>query len=204
MNIIYSDSDIVVCEKPVGFSSELSSGDNMVEALRKIEGTEIFTIHRLDKAVGGLMVYAKTKFAASELSKQMQDGTFVKFYYAVLCGKPEEKTAVLEDLLFKDSTKNKSYVVKRERKGVKKAKLEYEVVEELKDYTVVKVRLYTGRTHQIRVQFASRGMPLSGDKKYGATDNRENIGLFSCRLEFNHPANGERMKFELIPDTYFV
>jgi 23S rRNA pseudouridine1911/1915/1917 synthase len=144
------------------------------------------------------MVYARTKRAAADLSRAIQDGTMIKEYRAVVHGNsPEEGDWT--DLLFKDSSKNKVFVVQRERKGVKKARLEFKKIEAYPDATsLVHIRLYTGRTHQIRVQFASRGFPLVGDRKYGAKDEVKAPKLFSCRLTF--PYKGKEVSFEEIPD----
>ena len=188
MEILYSDKDLVVLVKPVGMDSE----HEVPAAL----GGEIYPIHRLDKNVGGVMVYAKTKTAAAALSKAVQEGTMVKEYVAMVHGCPPE-TGDWEDLLWKDSAKNKVFVVKRERKGVKKARLEYKRLTE-GETSLVRVRLHTGRSHQIRVQFSSRGFPLVGDHKYGSRDERKEPMLFSCRITF--PYQGETRVFEKFPD----
>ena len=153
MEILYSDKNIVVIVKPVGLDSEHDVPAQL--------GGEIYPIHRLDKNVGGVMVYAKTKSAAATLSKAVQDGAMVKEYIAMVHGTPPEQ-GDWTDLLFKDSAKNKVFVVKKERKGVKKARLEFHRLSE-GETSLVHIRLYTGRSHQIRVQFASRGFPLVGD-----------------------------------------
>ncbi|MCM1392940.1 MAG: RluA family pseudouridine synthase [Ruminococcus sp.] len=201
MRILFEDEDIIVCIKPAGVLSQSGkAGDlDMPTLLGEHTNTPIYPVHRLDKNVSGVMVYAKTNKAAASLSKQIAEHSFVKEYYALVHGELEEKSAVLEDLLFKDSRKNKVFVVNRERKGVKKAKLEYNVdsVSQLdgESVTLVRVRLHTGRTHQIRVQFASRKHPLVGDSRYGAKDGKKDIALRSCRIEFAHPVTGERMEF---------
>ena len=171
----------------------------MVTLLKEHTRGEIFPVHRLDKDVGGVMVYAKTKKAASELSKQAGDRTMEKTYLAVLHGAPEGKSGILEDLLFFDKGKNKSFTVKKERKGVKKALLSYNVLNEKAELSLVEVKLMTGRTHQIRVQFASRKMPLVGDRRYGAKDDSKIIALWSKEISFIHPAKGERMSFQNLP-----
>ena len=188
MEILYSDKDIIVCVKPVGLDSEHDVPTQL--------GGEIYTLHRLDKNVGGVMVYARTKTAASALSKAIQDGTMVKEYVAMVHGVPPE-TGDWQDLLFKDSTKNKVFVVKKERKGVKKARLEFTRLRE-GEASLVRIRLHTGRSHQIRVQFASRGYPLLGDHKYGAKDELSSPMLFSCCLSF--PYGGSTLRFEKMPD----
>lgn len=194
MDILYYDNDIAVCVKPVGVDSEHQLPSLIAERL----GGEVFTVHRLDMNVGGVMVYARTKSAAAELSKGILDGTFIKEYYAQVYGKPDEN-GIFEDLLFKDKSKNKVYVVKRERKGVKKASLEYTRITD-KDISpsLVRIRLHTGRSHQIRVQFASRGFALLGDGKYGAKDNLPSPRLYSCKLTFT--LRGKTYSFESAPD----
>lgn len=192
MEILYSDKQIVVCVKPVGLDSE----HELPGALKEQLGGELFPIHRLDKNVGGVMVYARTKNAAAALSKAVQEGTMVKEYVAVVHGTPPE-SGDWTDLLWKDSAKNKVFVVKRERKGVKKARLEFQRLTE-GDESLVRIRLHTGRSHQIRVQFASRGYPLIGDHKYGARDSSPAPMLFSCCLTFPH--GGEMRRFEFLPE----
>ena len=203
MNIIYEDKAVIVAEKPVGILSQGDTPDSMPYLLSELTGGEIYPVHRLDRGVGGIMVYAKTQSAAARLCAEVSERSFNKEYLAVVHGKPEEKSAVLEDLLFKDSRKNKTYVVKRERKGVKKAVLSYETVScgffGESEYSVVRVKLQTGRSHQIRVQFASRKHPLFGDRKYGAVDKEKNIALWSYSLGFYHPVTNERLSFTLNP-----
>ena len=192
MDILYSDKHILVCVKPVGLDSEAQ----VPAELKAQFGGEIFPIHRLDKNVGGVMVYARTKQAAAALSKAVQEGTMVKEYVALVHGTPPE-TGDWEDLLFKDSSKNKVFVVKKERRGVKKARLEFTRLT-AGEASLVRIRLHTGRSHQIRVQFSSRGFPLVGDHKYGSRDDRTAPMLFSCRLTFPH--QGTTRQFEALPD----
>ena len=187
MEILYSDKDIVVCVKPVGLDSE----HDVPQAL----GGEIFPIHRLDKNVGGVMVYARSKSAAAALSKAVQDGSLVKEYVARVHGTPPE-SGDWTDFLFKDSAKNKVFVVKKERKVVKKARLEFVRLHN----NLVRIRLHTGRSHQIRVQFASRGFPLAGDHKYGSKDEATAPMLFSCCITF--PWKGQTLRFEKFPEWY--
>ena len=189
MEILYTDKSLIVCVKPVGMDSE----KEVPETLKQLLGGEIFPIHRLDQNVGGVMVYARTKPAAAALSKLVQDGAMVKEYVAMVHGTPPE-SGDWTDFLFKDSTKNKVFVVKKERKGVKKARLEFVTLAP----SLVRVRLHTGRSHQIRVQFSSRGFPLVGDHKYGSRDEATAPMLFSCCISF--PWKGSVLKFEKLPD----
>ena len=188
MEIIYSDRDLYVIVKPIGMDSE----HEVPAAL----GGEIFPIHRLDKNVGGVMVYARTKQAAAALSKAVQEGAMVKEYLAMVHGTPPEM-GDWEDFLFKDSRKNKVFAVKKERKGVKYARLEFDRRTACEE-SLVHIRLHTGRSHQIRVQFASRGFPLVGDHKYGARDDKTAPMLFSCRITF--PFKGKELMFEASPE----
>ena len=188
MNILYSDKHYTVIVKPVGMDSE----HEVPAAL----GGEVYPIHRLDKNVGGVMVYGRTKAAAAALSKAVQEGTMVKEYVALVHGTPPE-TGDWEDWLFKDSRKNKVFVVKRQRAGVKKARLEFKRLT-TGETSLVHVRLHTGRSHQIRVQFASRGFPLVGDHKYGAKDDFPAPMLFSRRLTF--PWQGQTRTYEAAPE----
>ena len=192
MELLYTDKQILVCVKPVGLDSE----NELPNALKEVLGGEIFPIHRLDKNVGGVMVFARTKQSAAALSKAVQEGPMVKEYVALVHGTPPEQ-GDWEDWLFKDSRKNKVFVVKRERKGVKKARLEFSCLRP-GEISLVHVRLHTGRSHQIRVQFSSRGFPLVGDHKYGARDDSPAPMLFSCRITF--PWNGKPMTFEKQPE----
>ena len=194
MEILYSDKNIIVCIKPVGLDSEKQVPDLLKNEL----GGEIFTLHRLDLNVGGVMVYARNKQTASTLSKSIQDGSMIKEYMATVHGTPPE-SGDWEDLLFKDSRKNKVFVVKRQRNGVKKARLEFIRLSE-GETSVVRIRLHTGRSHQIRVQFSSRGYPLVGDHKYGSRDKRTSPMLYSCKITF--PYQGKNISFESMPEWY--
>ena len=192
MEILFSDRDIVLCVKPVGLDSEIQ----MPSALKETLGGEIYPVHRLDKNVGGVMVFARTQAAAASLSKAIQEGKLIKEYVALVHGSPPE-SGDWEDLLWKDSRKNKVFVVKRMRGGVKKARLEFTRLTSGAE-SLVRIRLHTGRSHQIRVQFASRGYPLVGDHKYGARDNVPAPMLYSCKLTFPH--KGKLLEFEKLPD----
>ncbi|MCQ2416159.1 MAG: RluA family pseudouridine synthase [Lachnospiraceae bacterium] len=215
MNILFRDEYIVVCIKPAGVVSEEAPG-GMPELLRmelKKDAAvpQIFPVHRLDKGVGGVMVYAFTKDAAASLTRQMTESapadagkTFTKEYLAVTEGVPEPASGRMEDLLFHDREKNRTYVVKRPRKGVKEAVLEYETLAsaggdpEAGAFSLVRIRLLTGRTHQIRAQFSSRKLPLCGDRRYGAKIAGD-IALWSHRLTFRHPETGEELTFRAGP-----
>ena len=195
MEILCADKHLAICVKPVGLDSETQ----VPSALKEQLGGEIFPIHRLDKNVGGVMVFARTKQAAAALSRAVQDGDMVKEYVAVVHGIPPE-TGDWEDLLFKDSRKNKVFPVKKERKGVKYARLEFKRLT-AGETSLVHICLHTGRSHQIRVQFSSRGFPLVGDHKYGSRDEKTEPMLFSCRISF--PWQGETRIFERQPDWAF-
>ncbi|MBO7148252.1 MAG: RluA family pseudouridine synthase [Clostridia bacterium] len=205
MKILYDDKDITVCIKDPDLLSEKS--ENGADILTKLEehfGGEFtfFPLHRLDFGVGGTMVFAKNKKAAAKMSEMVANREMSKEYLAVVTGVPEESTGIYRDLLFKDSKKNKSFVVDRKRAGVKEASLEYEVTQSREIngevFSLVKIKLHTGRSHQIRVQFSSRKMPLYGDRKYGAKTGSD-IALWSYRLTFNHPSSGETVKFSKLP-----
>lgn len=192
MEIIYWDKNIVVCVKPVGLDSEFQVPAKIKEILKG----EVYPIHRLDLNVGGIMVYARNKTTASSLSRSIQEGTMIKEYLAMVHGIPP-KAAIWEDYLWKDARKNKVYVVKRMRKGVKKAKLEFHRLSS-GDTSLVHIRLYTGRSHQIRVQFSSRGFPLVGDHKYGSKADELSPMLFSYKITFLYA--GKMQVFEKIPE----
>ena len=191
MEILYSDENIAVIVKPVGLDSE----KDVPQQLAKQLGGEFLTVHRLDQNVGGVMVYARDSKTAAELSRQIQSGSFAKEYVALVHGTPEE-TGDWTDLLFKDSRKNKVFVVKKERAGVKKARLTYQRLR-AGEQSLVRIRLYTGRSHQIRVQFSSRGFPLVGDHKYGSRAKETAPMLFSCCLEFDLKTH---FRFEKLPN----
>jgi len=188
MRILYSDQEIAVCVKPVGLDSE----SEVPAKLKELLDGEVFTLHRLDKNVGGVMVYARTKAAAGRLSRAIQENDMVKEYVALVHGTPPG-SGDWEDLLFKDSRKNKVFVVKKQRAGVKAARLEYRTLR-AGERSLVRIRLHTGRSHQIRVQFSSRGFPLVGDHKYGSRAEETAPMLFSCCLMF------EGRRFEVLPE----
>ena len=201
INILYKDKDILVCVKPAGVVSTDEEG-GMPALLREALGeknADVRTVHRLDMIVGGLMVYARSQEAAAGLSRQITDKSFSKDYLAVVHGRPEADEGRMDDLLFRNAAENKTYVVKRMRKGVRDAALEYKVISCKDELSLVRIHLLTGRTHQIRAQFSSRAMPLVGDRKYGAPDDGCDIALWSCELKFAHPRTKKAMAFSLEP-----
>ena len=201
LDILYEDAHIVAVKKPVGMLSEDSdSPESLPLALKNSLNTEIYTLHRLDKPVGGVMIYAKTKKGAADFSRIIAENKLTKTYLAVVEGIPAENEGRMEDLLFKDSRKNKTFVVNRMRKGVKPASLKYKVIASANNLSLVEIELETGRSHQLRVQFASRKLPLCGDGKYGSRDNKCTIALFSCKTEFSHPVTKEELCITALPD----
>ena len=191
MEILYADQQIVVFVKPVGLDSE----KDVPEKLAGLLGGQVFPIHRLDQNVGGVMVCARTKTSAAWLSRQISENQMVKEYVAMVHGTPPEQ-GDWQDLLFKDSRKNKVFVVDRKRNGVKTARLEFKCLI-AGERSLVLVRLHTGRSHQIRAQFSSRGYPLVGDHKYGSRAAETAPMLFSCRICFFH--QGEKRTFTALP-----
>lgn len=195
IKIYYADNDIAVCEKPRGVISQESPKPNMPRLLKEQLGVEtIYTVHRLDENTTGVMVYALNQKAAAVLSAQIQTGGFKKQYRAVLQGRLPEKAGRLQDLLFYDRQKSKSYIVKRQRKGVKNASLNYEVTAVSNGLTYVNIDLETGRTHQIRAQFANLKAPVLGDGRYGSSE-KTYIHLHCRKIEFTKPG-GEKAVFE--------
>ncbi len=207
MKIIYMDEDIIVCVKPFGLLSQADNkgNSNAVDVLCEMTKSNIYPVHRLDKTTGGVMVFARNSDSAAKLSVQIAEGKFIKEYLAVINGRPEREEDVLCDLLYFDRSKNKSYVVGRKRAGVKEAKLGYRLLDSKKikerDCSLLKIKLFTGRTHQIRVQFASRGMSLCGDRRYGAKDDFNNIALWSHSLSFLHPESNKPLSFKEPPQS---
>ena len=198
MEILEQNAAYVVCIKPAGIPSQGEGLDAMPVRLAAEVGGEIYPVHRLDQAVGGVMVCARTKQAAAALSRAIQEGRMEKDYLAVLTKPMAEASGTLRDLLYHDRVKNKTYVVKRKRNGVKEAVLDYETLASGAEGTLVRVHLHTGRTHQIRVQFASRGCPLAGDGKYGGRGSAPL--LWSYRLAFPDPRDGTMRIFERRPE----
>ena len=212
MKILYEDKYLIVAEKPVGVESQISSKNKtdmptLLAQYRREKGEDdyIGVVHRLDTATGGAMIYSKREDMTGKLSALVQSGDYKKTYLAVVHGEPEEKSGEMRDLLFHDKTKNKSFVSAKKRAGVKEAILNYRVVETLADesgekMSLVEIELVTGRTHQIRVQFASRKMPLVGDGKYGSRDNRATCALWSHKVRFTHPVTKKVIECESSPE----
>ena len=199
IEILEQTPGLVLCVKPVGVHAQGEAEADLPALLKRQLGCEIYPVHRLDQAVGGVMVFAKTAPAAAKLSQAIAGGTLQKEYLAVLERSPEQTEGELSDLLFHDRTKNKTYVVSRQRKGVKEAKLAYRVLDVQNGLCLVRIRLYTGRTHQIRVQFASRGMPLVGDGKYGSRKNAASLALWSYALTL--PMGGAIARIRALPEA---
>lgn len=205
MELIHVDPDIVVCVKPERVLSTDEPG-GLPELVRQAlgdPGADIRTVHRLDRVVSGLMVLARNAGAASELSRQIRANLFEKEYLAVIHGRPEEDNGTLRDLLGRDKARKMTYVAPEPGKGIQEAVLHYRVIAYAEDMTLVRIRLETGRTHQIRAQFASRGMPLVGERKYSELNDPCEIALWSCALGFFHPGTGEKAEFSLQPPARF-
>jgi len=210
MQILYMDKWLLLCEKPVGALSESSEKEENMPAMladaltARGERGEVYPVHRLDRAVGGLMVFARDSATAGKLSALIAERRMTKQYLCLVHGAPVEAEGELRDLLFKDSTRNKTFVVGRMRRGVKEAYLTYRALAPAAptpwgDCSPILVTMGTGRSHQIRVQFSTRGMPLLGDGKYGGSDNGTNVALFSHRIAFTHPRTGKTVEVSLAP-----
>lgn len=201
MNIIYYDNNIIVCLKPAGVISTDEEG-GMPQLLREALGDEsadIRAVHRLDQVVSGLMVYAQSNAAASELSRQIRCGEFHKSYLAVVHGVPEERKGRFEDILLRSKEKRKTFVINKPARGAQNAILDYELLGSNGERSLVAIELITGRTHQIRAQFSHRRLPLLGDRKYGAGEDNCRIALWSYSLSFLNPETGKRMNFRVKP-----
>ena len=203
MEILYADPHIVVCVKPQRVLSTDEPGGVPDLVRQELNTQDVRTVHRLDRVVGGLMVLARSAKAASELSRQVRDNEFQKEYMAVVHGTPESAEGRLLDLLYRDKARKMTMVAQEMDKGVQPAALTYKVLQSQNDMSRVRICLETGRTHQIRVQFASRGMPLVGERKYSTLEDDCEIALWSCHLGFTHPATGEPMEFELEPPAVY-
>ena len=212
MKILYEDKYLIVCEKPVGVESQRSSSgkDDMLTLLSQYrqgrgEDGYIGLVHRLDTATGGAMIYSKREDITGKLSALVQSGDYKKTYLAVVHGEPAEREGEMRDLLYHDKKKNKSYVCDKKRQGVKEAVANYRLIDtaeqgEGEKLSLIEVGLITGRTHQIRVQFASRKMPLVGDGKYGSRDNKASCALWSYKVEFLHPITKKLIACECFPE----
>ena len=205
LTILYEDAHLVICLKPPGVLSEDSEKGRCMPALLRAhypaqgKSDYIATVHRLDKIVGGVMVFSRRRQVTGMLTAAMARHEITKEYLAVLRGHPEKAEDTLTDLLFRDAAHNKSYVVKRMRKGVREARLSYREIARTEALSLVRVQLHTGRTHQIRVQFASRGLPLLGDIRYGSRDERCTAALWSYRLALRHPVTDETVDVSALP-----
>ena len=201
LTMLYLDDHIAVCVKPPRVLSTDEPG-GMPDLVRQTLGdprADVRTVHRLDRVVGGVMVLARNAAAASELSRQIREGSFEKKYLAVVHGAPEEDSGELRDLLGRDKARKMTYVAEAPGKGIQEAVLSYRVLNKAGDLSRVKVTLFTGRTHQIRVQFSSRGQPLVGERKYSTLNDPCEIALWSCFLRFHHPVTGEELTFTRLP-----
>lgn len=210
--IVYDDAQLLVCIKPVGVLSEAADGKGMPDLLcaayrQANQPAFVSGVHRLDRNVGGLMVFSRQKNMTGKLIAQVANRQIEKDYVAVLRGTLAEPAGILEDLLFRDASHNKSYVVKRMRKGVRDAKLSYcklaETEHRGQPLTLVQIHLHTGRTHQIRVQFSSRQLPLLGDIRYGSKDPACDVALWATRLQFQHPKTNRSLHFTQLPPRQY-
>ena len=205
LTILYEDAHLVICLKPPGVLSEDSEKGRCMPALLRehyrAQGKSdyIATVHRLDKIVGGVMVFSRRRQVTGQLTAAIARHEITKEYLAVLRGHPEKAEDTLTDLLFRDAAHNKSYVVRRMRKGVREARLSYREIARTEALSLVRIQLHTGRTHQIRVQFASRGLPLLGDIRYGSRDERCTAALWSYRLALRHPVTDETVDVSALP-----
>ena len=205
MELIYVDEDILVCLKPARVLSTDEPG-GVPDLARQALGNpnaDVRTVHRLDRVVAGLMVLARNAKAASELSRQIRDNEFQKEYLAVVHGNPEQEAGTLRDLLGRDKARKMTFVAAEPAKGVQEAVLDYQVLGNKEEMSRVRIRLHTGRTHQIRVQFASRNMPLVGERKYSELDDPCEIALWSYRIGFTHPKTGKKMEFSHLPPEIY-
>lgn len=201
IKILYEDRRILVAIKPFGVLSTNEPG-GMPELLRDYLGDPqacVRTVHRLDQVVGGVMVFARSAEASRRLSGQMERREFHKEYLAVVHGTPEAEQGTFRDLLARDGRLRRTYVTGEPGKDVREAVLDYRLLASNGGLSAVAIQLHTGRTHQIRVQFSSRNLPLAGDQKYGIDDGFEHIALWSHSLSFSHPESGERMHFSAPP-----
>ena len=200
MEILYRDDSLLVCLKPAGVLSTDEPG-GMPELLRRELGdpaAELRTVHRLDRVVGGLMVLARSAEAAAALSRQIREDAFEKEYLAAVHGDPGE-SGTLRDLLIRDKARKMTFVADAPGKAVQEAVLDYRRLDRAEGLSLVRIRLRTGRTHQIRCQFASRGWELAGERKYSTRGDPFPLALWSCALRFTHPKSGKSLAFEAFP-----
>lgn len=205
MELLYVDQQIVVCIKPARVLSTDEPG-GLPELVRQALGNpqaDIRTVHRLDRVVSGVMVLARSAASASALSRQIREDAFQKEYLAVLHGIPDAPEGTLRDLLYRDKARRMTMVADAPAKGVQEAVLDYRVIGVCDGLSKVAVRLHTGRTHQIRVQFASRGLPLVGERKYATREDACEIALWSHQIGFTHPGTGQWMSFTHKPPEEF-
>lgn len=205
MDIVYIDDQIIVCVKPARVLSTDEPG-GLPELLRQHIGEpdgDIRTVHRLDRVVSGLMVLARSAESASNLSRQIREDEFQKEYMAVVHGAPAEQKGTLRDLLYRDKARKMTMVAENPGKGVQEAVLHYRVLAQNDEKSLVRIQLETGRTHQIRVQFSSRGQALVGERKYSLLEDPCELALWSCHLGFRHPKTGQLMEFEKLPPQDF-
>lgn len=208
IRILFEDEQIIVCEKPAGVAVQTKRlGQADMESLLKNyraskgETPYIGVVHRLDQPVAGVMVFAKNKEAAADLSRQIKTKLTDKYYYAMTDGVPEEKKGTLEDDLLQNGQTNTSEVVERGTLQAKHAKLSYEVIEQNGRNAILRIKLDTGRHHQIRVQLAHAGMPIVGDKKYNFKENitpsGKQLALCSFKIAFRHPKTHRKLEFKI-------
>lgn len=205
MEILYQNANILVCIKPARVLSTDEPG-GLPGLVREALGdpkADVRTVHRLDRVVSGVMVLARSANAASELSRQIRENQFRKEYLAVVHGRPENPEGTLHDLLARDKARRMTFVAEAPGKGVQEAALSYRVLEYASGMSLVRVRLHTGRTHQIRVQFSSRGMPLVGERKYAVWNDPCELALWSAKIGFYHPGTGEWVEFSKEPPAVF-
>lgn len=205
MEILYQNANILVCIKPARVLSTDEPG-GLPGLVREALGdpkADVRTVHRLDRVVSGVMVLARSANAASELSRQIREDQFRKEYLAVIHGRPENPEGTLRDLLARDKARRMTFVAEAPGKGVQEAALSYRVLEYANGMSLVRVRLHTGRTHQIRVQFSSRGMPLVGERKYAVWNDPCELALWSAKIGFYHPGTGEWVEFSKEPPAVF-
>ena len=205
MEILYQDKDIFVCIKPARVLSTDEPGGlpGLVREALGDPAADVRTVHRLDRVVSGVMVLARNAKAASELSRQIREDVFEKEYMAVVHGVPEAMSGTLSDLLYRDKARRMTMVASEPAKGVQEAILDYQLLHHTDDMSRVKIQLRTGRTHQIRVQFSSRGMPLVGERKYSTLEDPCEIALWSYRIAFRHPGTGNWVTFSVEPPQIY-